>query len=296
MEVVESISALRAARKGMTGNVGLVPTMGALHAGHQALVEAARAENDHVIATIFVNPTQFGPDEDLETYPRNLSADLDMLREGGVDLVFVPSVAVIYPAGFQTAVIVDQVTRRLEGELRPGHFRGVTTVVAKLFNLTQPTCAYFGQKDAQQVAVLRQMVRDLNFPLQMVVVPTVRETDGLALSSRNVYLKPDEREAARALYRALQAAASLYDAGERDTETLRLEAMDMLNAQELAAVDYVSVLDARTFQPVEGDVDALLIVVLAAKIGGPRLLDNALLPWSLNSRDGLTATLGAGVP
>jgi pantoate--beta-alanine ligase len=210
--------------------------------------------------------------------------------------VFVPSVAVIYPAGFQTAVIVDQVTRRLEGELRPGHFRGVTTVVAKLFNLTQPTCAYFGQKDAQQVAVLRQMVRDLNFPLQMVVVPTVRETDGLALSSRNVYLKPDEREAARALYRALQAAASLYDAGERDTETLRLEAMDMLNAQELAAVDYVSVLDARTFQPVEGDVDALLIVVLAAKIGRPRLLDNALLPWSLNSRDGLTATLGAGVP
>ena len=294
MEVVETVAALRSLREKMNGSVGLVPTMGALHAGHRALLNAARAENARVIATIFVNPTQFGPGEDLNTYPRTLSADLEIMEADGADFVFVPSSEVMYTPDFSTSVSVDGITRILEGERRPSHFRGVTTIVAKLFNLAQPTRAYFGQKDAQQVAVLRQMVRDLNFALDIVVIPTVRESSGLAMSSRNAYLDPEQREMASVLYRALVQAATSFDEGEHDAENLRLEAMDILNSEELVSADYVDVLDARTFKPIGEAATAPLIILLAAQVGKTRLLDNALLPWALNSREGLNRTLGAG--
>jgi len=293
MQVVDSIQDLRAVRSGLGGTVGLVPTMGALHVGHLSLIEMARAECDHVLVTIFVNPTQFGPDEDLDTYPRDLDGDLQKLDDLGVSVVFIPTPDLMYPPGYRTYVEVEGITETLEGAHRPVHFRGVTTVVTKLFNLTQPDKAYFGQKDAQQVVVLRRLVRDLNIPLEFVVGPTMREADGLAMSSRNAYLNDEEREAAQALSAALQAAATAYDAGERDPESLRLEAMHVLNREVLARVDYVSVVDARTLEPVDGGADVPLLVVLAAQVGKPRLLDNMVLPAYLNDRDGLTATLGA---
>ena len=196
--------------------------MGYLHAGHISLVQAARAECDRVVASIFVNPTQFGPNEDLAKYPRDLPRDLALLEAAGVDLVWTPTVEVMYPSGFQTWVQVEALTRRLEGEIRPGHFRGVTTVVAKLFNAVGPDKAYFGQKDAQQAAVVRRMTKDLDFPIEIVVCPTLREADGLAMSSRNTYLNPAERQAATVLFRALSAAKSAYDSGERVAEKLRV--------------------------------------------------------------------------
>ncbi len=217
MQVIDTIEALRAARSMLNGRVGLVPTMGALHNGHMALVDAARVANDAVIVTIFVNPTQFSPGEDLSKYPRNLQHDLDMLEAAGVDLVFTPSPALIYPHGFQTWVNVTEVSQGLEATYRPEHFKGVATVVAKLFNLTLPQTAYFGQKDAQQVVVVKRMTRDLNFPLEIGIVPTMREADGLAMSSRNVYLTPEQRKAATVLYRALNAVADAYADGERET-------------------------------------------------------------------------------
>ncbi|MBE0689837.1 MAG: pantoate--beta-alanine ligase, partial [Anaerolineae bacterium] len=193
MRVVKTISDMRAARAALGQSVGVVLTMGALHDGHLALVRAARADHDHVLATIFVNPAQFTPGEDFEKYPRPIERDLDLLRSAGVDLVFTPAPDAMYPPGFQTHIMVGRVTEGLEGAARPGHFMGVTTIVAKFFNLTQPTTTYFGQKDAQQVCVVRRMVRDLNFPLEIAVIPTEREPDGLAMSSRNVYLTPDQR-------------------------------------------------------------------------------------------------------
>lgn len=294
MQIVDSIPALREARAALTGKVGVVPTMGALHAGHLSLVEMARADCDHVLVTIFINPTQFGPDEDLDAYPRDLDGDLAKLEQYGVDLVFTPTPAMMYPDGYRTYVEVEEITAYFEGTHRPEHFRGVTTVVTKLFNLTLPDLAYFGQKDAQQVAVLRRLVRDLNFPLEIVVGATMREDDGLALSSRNAYLNDEEREAALVLSRGLRAAAHAYENGERDPETLRLIALDVLNNEELTRTDYVGVVDARTFAKVEDATDAPLLMVVAAKVGKPRLLDNMLLPPHLNDRDGLTATLGVG--
>ena len=204
MQTLTTLADLRRARQPLTGTFGLVPTMGFLHAGHLSLVKLARAECDHVGVSIFVNPTQFGPNEDLSAYPRDLARDLGLLEPLGVDLVWTPTPEEMYPDGFQTWVNVEQVTAPLEGKHRPGHFRGVTTVVAKLFNAFTPQRAYFGQKDAQQVVVIRRMVRDLNFPVEIVVGPIVREPDGLALSSRNVYLSPPERQAATVLHRALQ--------------------------------------------------------------------------------------------
>lgn len=293
VQVAETIDALRTARASLGGSVGVVLTMGALHDGHLALVEHARADNDAVLVTIFVNPTQFSADEDFDQYPRDLPADLDRLRRAGVDLVFTPTPALMYPPGFQTDVTVSAVTQRLEGEKRPGHFRGVTTVVAKLFNLTQPTRTYFGQKDAQQVVVLRRMVRDLNFPLQLVVCPTVREPDGLALSSRNVRLDPHQRAEAVKLAQALRAAAEHHAAGERDPDALRAAAHDVLETIAGGRIDYVSLADVRTLEEQTTPTDAPLLLSLAATFGGVRLLDNALLPAHLNDRDGLTATLGA---
>jgi pantoate--beta-alanine ligase len=266
--------------------------MGALHAGHLSLVEAARAENDAVLVTIFVNPTQFAANEDLAAYPRDLPRDLDLLRDASVDIVFTPTPQLMYPPGYQTYINVEQVSQGLEGARRPGHFRGVATVVAKLFNLTQPTVAYFGQKDAQQAVVIRQMVRDLNFPLEIAVCPTMREPDGLAMSSRNVYLTPEQRRAATILYRALQAAANVYAAGERDSEILRRMIFDTLHTEPLAAPDYVSIADARTLQELTQPADAPILTSLTVGIGKTHLLDNFILPAELNDRAGLSRVLG----
>lgn len=292
MDIVESIDALRVARSQITGTVGLVPTMGALHEGHIALVKQAKAENDAVIVTIFVNPTQFGVNEDLSKYPRDIPRDLEMLRGAGVDLVFTPTPEMIYPKGFQTWITVEDVSQGLEGERRPGHFKGVVTVVAKLFNLTQPHHAYFGQKDAQQVAVIKAMTRDLNFPLQIRVCPTVREADGLAMSSRNVYLMTEQRRAATVIRRSLLAAGSAYDNGERNPDKIRVVIEGVLRNEPLAQVDYISVANAVTLKEINTRSDDPILISLVVKMGNTRLLDNMLLPSSLNTLEGLTATLG----
>mgnify|MGYP006275579729 CR=1 FL=1 len=293
MKVVETIADLRAERQQLKGRVGLVPTMGYVHAGHMSLIEAARAQCDRVIATIFVNPTQFAPDEDLSTYPRDMPRDLAQFEAAGVDLVFTPTPEVMYPPRYQTYVSVEDVTQGREGGSRPTHFRGVATIVNKLFNLTQADVAFFGQKDAQQVVVIRQMVRDLNMPIAIDVCPIVREADGLALSSRNVYLSADERQAARTLPQALQATADLYDSGERDPDLLRETAYNLLAVEPLVTIDYVSLADARTLREITRATDEPLLLSLAAQVGKPRLLDNCLLPLTLNTHDGATATLGA---
>lgn len=278
MEIVETIETLRTIRAGLAGQVGLVPTMGALHEGHLALVQRARAENDHVLVTIFVNPTQFNDPKDLAAYPRDLEHDLAILRGAGVDVVFTPSAASMYPPGYQTYVEVEQVTQGLEGAHRPGHFRGVATVVAKLFNLAQPQRAYFGQKDAQQVVVIKRMVADLHFPLDIVVCPTVREPDGLAMSSRNRKLTSVQRQAARILYQALMAAKNAYQHGERDPKILRRLMRDTLISEPLADVDYVSVADTETLQEISGMLDRPVLISLAVRIGKTRLIDNLVLP------------------
>ncbi|MEO1666858.1 MAG: pantoate--beta-alanine ligase [Chloroflexota bacterium] len=293
MKVIQTISDLRTARAALGDDVGVVTTMGALHAGHMALVKQARFDNERVLVTIFVNPTQFGPDEDLGSYPRTLERDLQLLETAGVDVVFTPTPELMYPDGYQTYVDVENVSQRLEGIHRDGHFRGVATVVSKLFNMTQPARAYFGQKDAQQVVVIRRMVRDLNFPVDVIVVPTIREDDGLAMSSRNAYLSPQEREAATVLYRSLQAAATLYDNSERHPEKLRQAMWAALNSEPLATVDYVSAADVLTLDELQSPTDAPILLSLTVQIGKPRLLDNLLLPAHLNTVTGLTATLGA---
>lgn len=295
MQVIEDIASLREARAGLKGRVGLVPTMGALHEGHLELVRAAKRENDAAIVTIFVNPTQFGANEDFSAYPRDLPGDLALLEREGVDLVFTPTPRLMYPTGYRTYIHVEEVSQGLEGERRPGHFVGVATVVAKLFNLTQPQVAYFGQKDAQQVVVLQHLARDLNFPLHIAVCPTVREPDGLAMSSRNRYLKPEERAAAGAIYRALQAAAEAYGNGERKPEALRRAVRNILEAVPGAEIDYVALNDPRTLRGIIEPTQQPVLLSLVVKIGRPRLLDNALLPWSLNNRDDLTRLLGGEV-
>jgi len=278
MRIVDSIQELRALRGGLVGSIGLVPTMGALHRGHLALVERARRENDQVLVTIFVNPTQFGTNEDLAKYPRDLPSDLRMLEAAQTDIVFTPTPALMYPQGFQTWVEVVEVAQGLEGEYRPGHFKGVATVVAKLFNLTQPDRAYFGQKDAQQVAVIKRMVKDLDFPLDVVVCPTIRESDGLAMSSRNVFLAADERQAASVLFRALQTVRSLYERGTRDAKILRQAMMDEIHQEPLAQIEYVSVADAGNLQEIDKPIDDAILLSMAVRFGKTRLIDNLVLP------------------
>ncbi len=292
MDVVETIDALRAARAKLNGTIGLVPTMGALHDGHIALVRQAKAENDAVIVSIFVNPTQFNPNEDLSKYPRDIPHDLELLRQAGVDLVFTPTPELIYPEGFQTWVDVQNVSQGLEGERRPGHFRGVATVVAKLFNLTRPQRAYFGQKDAQQAVVIKRMTRDLNFPILIRICPTVREADGLAMSSRNVYLTPEQRKAAPVIRRSLLAASSAYENSERTANKFRVVILDVLATEPLAEADYVSIAEATTLLEVEKRADNPMLVALVVKFGSTHLLDNMLLPSELNTIEGLTHTLG----
>ncbi len=277
MQVLHTISSFREARRALSGTVGFVPTMGYLHEGHLALVRRAKAECVHVAASIFVNPTQFGPNEDLSRYPRDLPRDLELLQAEGVDLVFVPPVEEIYPPSFRTYIEVEQVTEPLEGAHRPSHFRGVATVVCKLFNIVQADRAYFGQKDAQQTVVIRQMVQDLNIPTEVIIVPTVREADGLALSSRNVYLDQAQRAAAPVLYRALQLAAALYEQGERDASNVRAAMQQILDQEPLATVDYVSVADPTTLQEIEGTIERGALVSLAVRFGSTRLIDNVVL-------------------
>ncbi|MBK6791884.1 MAG: pantoate--beta-alanine ligase [Anaerolineales bacterium] len=276
MNTVSSLFDLRAARLSLNGTVGLVPTMGYLHEGHLSLVSRAKAENKHVIVTIFVNPTQFGANEDLSKYPRDLERDLSLLRPLGVDLVWMPTAEVMYPSGYQTWVEVDALTSPLEGAMRPGHFRGVTTVVAKLFNATQPTKAYFGQKDAQQAAVIRRMVTDLNFPLEMVICPTTREADGLAMSSRNKYLNEAERKAATVLFRSLSAAKALYEGGERNAETLREKMKAVLATEPLAQIQYVSCADYDSLAELE-IITGKALLSMAVFMGKTRLIDNFVL-------------------
>lgn len=276
MEIIDTIAAFRQARARF-GELGLVPTMGYLHAGHLSLVRRAKAECGAVATSIFVNPTQFGPNEDLERYPRDMERDLALLRAEGVDLVFAPAAAEIYPQGFNTFIDVGGVTEMLEGAARPGHFRGVATVVCKLFMIVQPTRAYFGQKDAQQTVVVSKMIRDLNLPVEVVVCPTVREPDGLALSSRNTYLTPEQRQAATVLSRALTAAQRRYEQGERNAETLREAMHSLLAAEPLAQVEYVSAADPLTLHELEAVGPRGALLSLAVRIGATRLIDNVAL-------------------
>jgi pantoate--beta-alanine ligase len=256
--------------------IGLVPTMGALHAGHLALVERAKKECSPVYASIFVNPTQFGPKEDLSKYPRPLEADIEKLTNAGVDGLFLPSAEEMYPPGFSTYVQVDGISERLEGKSRPGHFRGVATVVLKLFEIVQPNYAYFGRKDAQQVRVLQKMARDLNFDVELVICPTVREADGVALSSRNTYLSPEERKAATVLIRALKAAEKEFSAGVRDTLELQGIMRRVLESEPQARVDYAEIVDADSFEPVVR-IGKRCYALLAVRIGSTRLIDNMLI-------------------
>ena len=267
-------SAIREAR-GAHRRIGLVPTMGALHAGHLSLVEAARAHCDYVVVSIFVNPTQFGPHEDFDRYPRQLEEDCQRL-EGRAELVFAPTVEVMYPPGFSTFVEPPQVARRWEGECRPGHFRGVTTVVLKLFTLVQPDVAFFGEKDYQQLQVIRRMVVDLNFPIEIIGCPLIRDDDGVALSSRNQHLSGEERERARALSAALFAARRAVAQGERNVERLVTQMMEMLRAARVDRIDYVAIVDPESLEPVE-QVDRPSQALLAAHVGSTRLIDNLRL-------------------
>lgn len=277
MQVVETIEQVRAIRwRDPFVEWGLVTTMGALHEGHLALIRQAKSENERVGVSIFVNPTQFNDPKDLEKYPRNLKHDLAMLEAEGVDLVWTPSTEEMYPPNFQTFVDVEIMSQYLEGASRLGHFRGVTTVVAKLFNVFQPTRAYFGQKDAQQVAIIKQMVRDLAMNLEIVVCPIVREPDGLAMSSRNARLSAEEREAANVLSKALKAAEKQWNSSKRDAVALRYEMRSVIESEPLAKVDYVSVADPTTLEELNGEVDRALLS-MAVFIGDIRLIDNIVV-------------------
>ncbi|UCG54945.1 MAG: pantoate--beta-alanine ligase [Dehalococcoidia bacterium] len=276
MEVIKTIAEMRQVRLRLAEPVGFVPTMGYLHEGHISLIRQAKMDNSSVVVSIFVNPTQFSTGEDFGRYPRNLESDLSQLKKEDVDAVFVPTPTEIYPTNFSSRVEVDKITQRLEGVSRPGHFSGVTTIVAKLFNIIQPTRAYFGQKDAQQATVINKMIVDLNMNLTIITLPTVREPDGLAISSRNSYLNPKERKAALVLYQSLMLAKKLWHQGERDVKTLRREMVRLIRKEPLAIIDYISFADPLTLWELE-EVKPPTLVSLAVKIGETRLIDNLVL-------------------
>ncbi|MEW6197937.1 MAG: pantoate--beta-alanine ligase [Planctomycetota bacterium] len=276
MEVTGEMAATRAAvaaARAAGRSIGLVPTMGYLHAGHLSLVAAARRDGHFVVASLFVNPTQFGPHEDYDRYPRDTAGDLQKCEQAGVELVFMPDVPAMYPPDAATTVHVARLTDTLCGPCRPGHFDGVATVVAKLFNIVQPDVAYFGQKDAQQLAVIRRMVRDLDFPLRIVGCPTVREPDGLAMSSRNAMLSPDERQRATALYRALTAARARIVAGEQDPATVVAAMRRLIEEADPTTIDYISIVDPETMQPLDR-IGGPVLIALAVRLGATRLIDN----------------------
>ena len=271
-----TIKELRDAKSALPVPIGLVPTMGFLHEGHISLVKRACNEVASVVVSIFVNPTQFAPTDDLDAYPRDLERDAALLQEAGADLLWLPTPEIMYPSGFQTWVNVEEISKPLEGKKRPGHFRGVTTVVTKLFNLVQPQKAYFGQKDAQQVAVIRQMVRDLNMPVEIVASPIIRERDGLAMSSRNTYLNPKERQAALVLSKSLKTAKSAYEKGERDANILRIIMEKIINAEPLARLEYVSCADYNSLEELE-KINGKTLLSMAVYMGKTRLIDNLVL-------------------
>jgi pantoate--beta-alanine ligase len=280
MEILRTIDSVRQwvrVQRAQRRSIHFVPTMGYFHEGHLSLMRRARDDGGAVIVSIFVNPLQFGPNEDLERYPRDFERDRQMAQSVGVDAIFAPEVAEMYPAGYQTEVRVQTLSQPLCGRSRPGHFEGVATVVLKLFHIVTPDRAYFGMKDYQQLRVIQQMVRDLNLPIEVVPCPIVREADGLAMSSRNVYLSPDERAAATVLYRSLQWAQAQHAAGERDAHRLRDGVYAQIAAEPLARIDYVEVVDAETLQPIER-LERPALVALAVVFGKARLIDNCLLP------------------
>ena len=276
MQIARTIAEMKALRMKSLGSIGFVPTMGYLHDGHLALVKQARAENSVVVASIFVNPTQFGPNEDFRTYPRDKERDLAMREKERADIVFMPSAEEMYPERFSSWVEVEKVTDRLEGSCRPGHFKGMATVVSKLLNIVEPTCAYFGQKDAQQALVIKKMAADLNMNLEVIVAPTVRESDGLAMSSRNVYLNPQERQAATVLFKALTLARNLWEKGEKNAERIRQEMTSLISKEPIAKIEYVSIADAQTLEELS-EIDRPALASLAVRIGKTRLIDNMVL-------------------
>ncbi len=289
MKVIETVAEMEAERAGVTGEVGLVPTMGFLHEGHLSLVRRARSDNDRVVASIFVNPTQFGPGEDFERYPRDQERDLSLLEAERVDAVFMPPEEEMYPPGFDDWVEVHgPLATRLEGAARPGHFRGVTTVVARLFRIVRPQRAYFGQKDAQQLRVIRRMTQEQGLPVEIVAMPTVRDADGLALSSRNAYLSPEERRAALVLPRALELARKMaLDWGLRDADLVRESLEDYIRQVPRVQLEYASIADEETLEELL-TIDRPALVLLAARVGDTRLIDNTLLvPAGVEVPEGL---------
>jgi pantoate--beta-alanine ligase len=279
MKIINSVVEMQALALSLTREgkrISFVPTMGFLHEGHASLLRAGRTGNDVLVLSIFVNPIQFGPSEDLERYPRNLEGDCAIAQASGVDIIFTPSAPEMYPHGFQTAIRVKELSLPLCGASRPGHFDGVATVVAKLFNIVQPDVAYFGRKDFQQLAIIRRMITDLSLPVTIVGMPIVRENDGLAMSSRNAYLSPTERQSALCLSRAIQKVRALYFSGERRVELLRSAALELIQAEAVAAIDYLEFRDAGTLEPAITAAETTL-VALAVKIGTTRLIDNTVL-------------------
>jgi len=276
MQVVETIVEMRRVRRKLAEPVGFVATMGYFHEGHLSLVRKAKEENPSVVVSIFVNPTQFGPTEDFANYPRDFPRDLALLKKEKADVVFMPSVAEMYPEGFSSWVDIEKVSKQLEGASRPDHFRGVATVVNKLFNIIQPNVAYFGQKDAQQALVIKKMARELNMNLKVVALPTLREPDGLAMSSRNVFLNVEERRAAPVLYRSLCLARELWSRGEKDAEKIRRQMRALIQKEPLAEIDYVSIADPETLEEME-KVRTPALISLAVKIGKTRLIDNVVV-------------------
>jgi pantoate--beta-alanine ligase len=279
MKIIKTISEMRDYSSGLHSageTIGFAPTMGYLHDGHISLFKAAKSRNAKAVVSIFVNPTQFGPAEDLSTYPRDMEGDLKKCELASVDAVFIPDAREMYPDGYSTYVDVSGVTAVMEGARRPGHFRGVATVVAKLFNIVMPHKAYFGQKDYQQTVVVRRMIRDLNMGTEIVVLPTVREPDGLAMSSRNAYLSPRERAAATVLYRALSSAKELYDSGKRDADALINKVREVVKGEPLVELEYAEAADAETLSPIE-EIDGKAVLAVAARVGRTRLIDNVLL-------------------
>jgi pantoate--beta-alanine ligase len=279
MQIIKTIAEMRSACRSVRGagkRLGLVPTMGALHAGHLSLVRAARSSCDVVAASIFVNPAQFGPNEDLAKYPRTFERDRELLEKAGVEFLFFPSAEEMYPAGATTWVTVDGLSDKLDGRSRPGHFRGVTTVVSKLFHIIEPNAAFFGQKDAAQLAIIRQMVRDLNFPVEVIACPIVREPDGLAMSSRNAYLDTEQRKQSLVLYRSLQKVRKSWGEGERAAVRLAAIGRKEIATEKGVRLDYFEIVDLNNLEPVEDEADGSLVAV-AAWVGDTRLIDNLVL-------------------